>query len=182
MDMGLIFFAKIDPGKATITVVHSIAHVTDRDMACYGLDIAFVGDRRGRRFPAAYTLPKETPWRWMQYKFGNNLMELKTHYEREDVGRTLWTPGRDATTVTKKLPRMIQIPSEWVQWLREKPRTGYEFAAEITRRIGLGTADNPSFTADEAKLWIDWGCAASQEGSKSGDSSGVRVRRGDGRL
>ena len=107
------------------------------------MDIAFVGDRGGRRFPTAYTLPKETPWQWKQYKFGNNLMELKTHYEKEDVGRTLWTPGRDATTVNKKLPKMIQIPSEWVQWLREKPRTGYEFAAEITRRIGLGTTDNP---------------------------------------
>ena len=52
------------------------------------------------------------PWQWKQYKFGNNLMELKTHYEKEDVGRTLWTPGRDATTVTKKLPKMIQIPLE----------------------------------------------------------------------
>ena len=57
-----------------------------------------------------------------------------------------------------------------MQWLREKPRTGYEFAAEIIRRIRLGTTDNPSFTSDDAKLWIEWGCAVAQEGSKSDDS------------
>ena len=170
MDMGLTFFAKMDTGKATITVVHSIAHVTNKQLACYGMDVAFVGDRRGHRFPTAYTLPKEAPWQWRQIKVWNNLAELKAYSEREDVGRTLWKPGNDATTETKKIPRMIQIPSEWVVWLRESPRTGYEFAAEITRRIGLGTAENPSFTADEAKIWIDWGCAASQEGNKSGNS------------
>ena len=31
---------------------------------------------------------------------------------------------------------MMQISLEWVDWLREKPHTGYEMAAEITRRIG----------------------------------------------
>ena len=111
MDMGLTFFAKMDTGKATITVVHSIAHVTNKQLACYGMDVAFVGDRRGHRFPTAYTLPKEAPWQWRQIKVWNNLAELKAYSEREDVGRTLWKPGNDATTETKKIPRMIQIPS-----------------------------------------------------------------------
>ena len=89
MDMGLIFFAKSDPEKATITMVHSIAHVTDRDMVCYGMDIFLWGGRRGRRFPMVYTLLKETPWQWKKYKFGNHLMELKTHYNKEDSRRNL---------------------------------------------------------------------------------------------
>lgn len=170
MEMGVVFFALLTPGTMTITVVHSLAHVTDGEMACHGMDIAFVGDRRGRRFPAAYTLPKETPWQWKQYKFVDSLVELKSHYEKEDSGRALWKPGRETTAASKKLPKMIQIPMEWVGWLREKPRTGYEMAVEITRRIGLGTQDDPSVTADDAKLWLSWCCAASQEGNKSGDS------------
>ena len=83
------FFAKIDPVKATITMVHSIGHVTDRDMVCYGMDIFLWGGRRGRRFPMVYTLLKETPWQWKKYKFGNHLMELKTHYNKEDSRRNL---------------------------------------------------------------------------------------------
>jgi len=32
----------------------------------------------------------------------------------------------------KKLLKMLQIPLEWVDWLKEKPRTPYELAMEIS--------------------------------------------------
>ena len=130
--MGLHFSAKMSTGLPTITVAHSIAHVMDRDLACYGQDVEFVGDRRGRRYPTAYTLPKETSWQWKQIKLIGNLIEVNTHYKAEGSGRALWKPVRnEGTWTTKKMPKMLQILMEWVEWLREKPRIDYEFAVEI---------------------------------------------------
>ena len=87
MEMGLTMFAKMEAALPTITLLHLIAHVTDEDLAYHGQDIAFIGDRMGRRFPTAYTLPKESPWQWKEHKFVDNLMELKTHYDKADSGR-----------------------------------------------------------------------------------------------
>ena len=162
MDMGLTIFAKMEAGSTTIKLLHSIAHVTDGDLAFHGQDIAFMGDRLGRRFPTSYTLPKEAPWQWREYEFVENLLELKAHYDKDGSGRALWKPGiNEGTKITKKLPKMLQLPLEWVEWLREQPHTPYELALEITRRIGLGTADAPSITAEDAELALSWCCASS---------------------
>ena len=50
------------------------------------------------------------------------------------------------------------------------PHTPYELAVELTRRIGLGSAESPSITTADCELALAWCCAATQEGSKAGES------------
>ena len=61
-------------------------------MVCYGQDIAFVGELGKEVSHGVHTLPKETPWQWKQIQFIDNLIDVKTHYEKEGSGQALWKP------------------------------------------------------------------------------------------
>ena len=126
-----------------------------------GRDVAFIGDRTDKADPLPVLLKPDQPWQWPSVKVSLDALDFQSHYEAASKDEKLqsWKPSDPAQAKGVKLPRLLLLPLQVVDWIIQKPRTPYELYRHIidsTQKTGA------VLTAANWKLVTDWCIAASQ--------------------
>jgi hypothetical protein len=158
---GLVVFAFMRPGSSSIHLIHSpqtyVTHRQDDDLR--GKDIAFVGDRtQFQPSPTAIILSEKSPWSWITKPFHLDQTAMETFYADGTNKHKLWVPPPPSKKdKSKSFPRLLFLPTAFVPYCTEKPRTPFELYQGIIQYI---TTSNTSVTLDDCKLVLNWCIAA----------------------
>ena len=168
---GLVVFAFMRPGSSSIHLIHSpqtyVTHRQDDDLK--GKDIAFVGDRtQFQPSPTAIILSEKSPWSWITKPFHLDQTVMETFYADGTNKHKLWIPPPPSKKdKSKSFPRLLFLPTAFVPYCTEKPRTPFELHQGIIQYI---TTANTSVTLEDCKLVLNWCIAASHTDAGSTNS------------
>jgi hypothetical protein len=169
---GLVVFAFMRPGAASIHLIHSpqtyITHRNDDDLK--GKDIAFVGDRTHLQpSPPAIVLSEKSPWSWITKPFHLDQSAMESFYADDNNKNKLWTPP---ATPAKKLkptsfPRLLFLPTAFVPYCAEQPRTPFELHQFVIQYI---TTTETAVTLSDCTRVLNW-CLAAAHSDMGGNNS-----------
>ena len=151
----LIVFAYMRPGAATIQLLHSATtfslHGGSPELR--GSDFAFIGDRGGRRSPAAVILGPDQPWKWDSKRAVLDIGRLEMFYANPDNAGKLWKPTDAAGEQEIRVPRLLALPPPLVRFCAEDKRTPYDLHQFVAQHaLGSGGDD----LLDKCRLVLDW--------------------------
>lgn len=167
---GLVVFAFMRPGSASIHLIHSpqtyITHRHDDDLK--GKDIAFVGDRTHLQpSPPAIVLSEKSPWNWITKPFYLDQTAMESFYANDNNKFKLWTPPSTSKKIKPtSFPRLLFLPTAFIPYCAEQPRTPFELYQYIIQYI---TTSNTAVTLGDCKGVLNWCLAAahSDEGANN---------------
>lgn len=168
---GLVVFAFMRPGSASIHLIHSpqtyITHRNDDDLR--GKDIAFVGDRTHLQpAPPAIVLSEKSPWSWITKPFHLDQSVMEHFYANEDNKLKLWTPPATAKKMkSTSFPRLLFLPTAFIPYCAERPRTPFELHQFIIQYI---TTTRTNVTLNDCKVPLNW-CLAAAHSDMGGNNS-----------
>ena len=166
-------FLMMREGSTIVTIVHSIAKyfsLASTVMRYQGRYIGFISDRLPNREPAPVMLPIDKGWGWVKKRVNTSLDGLATAYAAPDAQGKLWAPpGGTGTEAELHVPRMLLLPTYFVQILRA-PRKALQpqEVAAIFRKVQESCNSQEEKAAYQ--LAMDWCLVASQADQANKDS------------
>ena len=157
LTQGLLVFAFLQPKDFTISLLHSPATYQARggEGALVGKDIGFVGDRGEFSTPSTVVLHPDKSWQWISRSIHDDPLALEAHFEIYHNKMKPFKPHAKAEITTKKVPRLLLLPSSLVEFCSEKPRTPYDLYVKVT---DMSTTGDLGYQHTE--LLVNWCMAA----------------------
>ena len=167
VQQGLIVMGFLQPEDTTISLLHSPATYAVRGDtgSMVGKDIGFVGDRAPFLTPIPIILQKEKPWKWVQLEGDFNEVAHQYFYANTNNLNKFYVPPPTAKLSKLKVPRIILLPTNLIEYCTTSPRTPWDLLNHI-KQLFLA---EPGPAYAEYDLIISW-CLAASHGTADGSS------------
>lgn len=168
---GLVVFAFMRPGSASIHLIHSpqtyVTHRNDDDLK--GKDIAFVGDRTHLNpSPPAIVLSEKSSWNWITKPFHLDQTAMEPFYANDENKYKLWNPPPNTKKIKPtSFPRLLFLPTAFIPYCAEQPRTPFEFYQHVIHYI---TTTDTAIPLEDCKRVLNW-CLAATHSDTGGNNS-----------
>ena len=161
MQQGMVVFAFMQPDDTTLSLLHSPATYAARgaEGALKGKDIGFVGDRLPFSSPIPVILQKEKPWKWIQIEGDFDDIAIMGFYCNPQNVNLFYAPPPGKALTKQLLPRLILLPSNYVPFCADAPRTPGQLLSQIISDL----ATHPEANATTYELLMAW-CMAAAHG------------------
>ena len=167
VQQGLVVLGFLQPEDTTISLLHSPATYASRGDSgpMLGKDIGFVGDRAPFTNPIPIILQKDKPWKWVQLEGDFNELSHQYYYANKDNHNKFYYPPPTAKRSKLKVPRIILLPTNLVEFCVTSPRTPWQLLDHVKQLFVAA----PGPTYSEYDLLINW-CLTASHGTADGSS------------
>lgn len=167
VQQGLVVFGFLQPEDTHISLLHSPATYALRgdSGAMMGKDLGFVGDRAPFMTPIPIILQKEKPWKWVQLDGDFHELSHQYFYANPANHNKWYYPPTTAKLSKLRVPRIILLPSNMIEYCTTSPRTPWDLLNHIKQFF----LSNPGPTYAEYDLLINW-CLAASHGTNDNSS------------
>ena len=123
-----------------------------------GSVIGFMEDRPLAGRPWVFRIPRDKPLAWPEVEYVENAIKMQCHFGQEANNNTLYDTAGDPTKTRVKLPILVMVPYDMVEWLVKSNRTPNELRLWIEKQDN----DDPKFHQYDWELVNKFGFAAGQ--------------------